>query len=51
MLLAAVALPVPLSHAFSYAIPAALAGRVRPGARVLCELGRRRIIGVALSIG
>ncbi len=37
-LLAEIAVPVPLSHAFTYAVPAALAASVRPGARVVCEL-------------
>ncbi|WP_437658612.1 replication restart helicase PriA [Sorangium sp. So ce1182] len=49
-LLADVAVPVPLSQAFTYEVPAALAGEVRPGARVLCEFHRRKLLGVVLSV-
>ncbi|WP_437575535.1 replication restart helicase PriA [Sorangium sp. So ce887] len=49
-LLADVAVPVPLSQAFTYEVPAALAGEVRPGARVLCEFHRRKLIGVVLAV-
>jgi primosomal protein N' (replication factor Y) len=48
---ALVAVPVPLGQAFSYLVPAALAARVCRGARVLCEFGRRRVVGVVLSVG
>jgi primosomal protein N' (replication factor Y) len=48
---ALVAVPVPLGQAFSYAVPAELTPRVRAGARVLCEFGRRRVLGVVLSVG
>src|SRR6185312_798768 len=50
-LLADVAVPIPLSHALTYGVPAALAASVRPGARVVCELGRRRVVGVVLRVG
>ncbi|MGK3985628.1 primosomal protein N' [Sorangium sp. So ce136] len=49
-LLADVAVPVPLSQAFTYEVPAALAGEVRPGARVLCEFHRRKLLGVVLAV-
>jgi primosomal protein N' (replication factor Y) len=49
-LLADIAVPVPLAHAFTYAVPDALAARVLPGARVLCNFGRRQAIGVVLSV-
>jgi primosomal protein N' (replication factor Y) len=49
-LLADVAVPVPLAHAFTYAVPPALAASVKPGARVVCELGRRRLVGVVLRV-
>jgi primosomal protein N' (replication factor Y) len=49
-LLADVAVPVPLAHAFTYAVPDALAGRVVAGARVLCNFGARQAIGVVLSV-
>jgi primosomal protein N' (replication factor Y) len=48
---ALVAVPVPLGQAFSYEIPAALAPRVRPGARVLCEFGTRNVLGIVLEVG
>jgi primosomal protein N' (replication factor Y) len=48
---AEVAVPVPLGRAFSYAVPEALADRVRPGARVLCQFGARRVLGIVLSVG
>ncbi|WP_050435774.1 replication restart helicase PriA [Chondromyces crocatus] len=47
---AVVAVPVPLSQPFHYAIPAHFAAEVRPGARVLCEFGRRRLVGVVLTL-
>lgn len=50
MLLARVAVPVPLGQAFSYAVPPELPGVV-PGARVLCDFGRRRVLGVVLDVG
>jgi primosomal protein N' (replication factor Y) len=49
VLLARVAVPVPLGQAFTYAVPEALRERVRRGARVVCELGRRRVLGVVLD--
>ncbi len=51
MLLARVAVPVPLGQAFSYAVPAELASKVGRGARVLCEFGRRRVLGVVIDVG
>lgn len=48
---ATIAVPVPLGQAFTYSVPAELAARVRPGARVLCEFGRRRVLGVVLAVG
>ncbi len=49
MLLADVALPIPLGRALTYAVPAAHAARVVPGARVLVPLGTRRVVGVVLE--
>ncbi len=46
----AVGIPVPLGQSFSYTVPPALVGRVSPGARVLCEFGRRKVVGVVLSL-
>ena len=43
---ARVAVPAPLGQTFSYLVPEELRGRVRRGARVLCELARRRVLGV-----
>ena len=51
MLLARVAVPVPLGQAFTYAVSAELAARVQRGARVLCEFGRRKLLGVVLDVG
>lgn len=47
---ALVAVPVPLGQAFSYLVPPALSVAVRAGVRVLCEFGRRKILGVVLSV-
>lgn len=49
MRLAKVALPVPLPHAFTYAVPAPLAPICVKGARVVCPMGSRRLIGVVLD--
>lgn len=46
---AAVAVPAPLARAFSYAVPEDLRDRVVPGARVLCEFGRRKVMGVVVE--
>lgn len=51
MLLARVAVPVPLGQAFTYSVPSELVESVRRGARVLCEFGRRRVLGVVLDVG
>jgi primosomal protein N' (replication factor Y) len=50
-LFARVAIPVPLGQAFSYVVPPELSAGVRRGARVLCEFGRRRVLGVVLEVG
>jgi primosomal protein N' (replication factor Y) len=47
---AEVAIPVPLGRAFSYSIPDGLVAGVRPGARVLCEFGARRVLGIVLRV-
>ena len=49
-LLADVALPVPVARSFTYLVPASLEARVRPGARVVCPFGSRRLVGVVLAI-
>ncbi len=49
MLLADVALPIPLGRALTYSVPANLAARVVPGARVLVPLGGRRVVGVVIE--
>ena len=51
MQLARVAIPVPLGRAFTYQVPAELEARVVPGARVLCDFGRRRVMGVVIETG
>ncbi len=50
MLLADVALPVPVAHAFTYVVPESLKTRARVGARVVCVLRNRRKVGVLLSL-
>lgn len=50
MLLADVALPVPLARVFTYALPDALREAARPGARVVCPFGARRLVGVVLDV-
>jgi primosomal protein N' (replication factor Y) len=50
MLIADVAVPVPLAHAFSYEVPAAWEARVTPGVRVLCPFGPRKTLGVVLGV-
>ena len=50
MLIADVAVPVPLAHSFSYEVPAAWESRVSPGMRVLCPFGPRKTLGVVLGI-
>jgi primosomal protein N' (replication factor Y) len=50
MLVADVAVPVPLAHAFTYAVPAELAGEITVGARVLTDFGRRQVIGVVVAL-
>lgn len=51
VLQARVAVPAPLGQAFSYLVPEELRERVQRGARVLCWLGRRRVLGVVLDLG
>jgi primosomal protein N' (replication factor Y) len=50
MRLADVALPVPLARAFTYEVPAAMAARLDAGARVVCAIGARRVVGVVLAV-
>jgi primosomal protein N' (replication factor Y) len=50
MLIADVAVPVPLAHSFSYEVPAAWEKRISPGVRVLCPFGPRKTLGVVLAV-
>ncbi|HMJ10187.1 MAG TPA: primosomal protein N' [Polyangiaceae bacterium] len=50
MLFARVAVPVPLGRAFTYTVPPALESRIVPGLRVLCEFGRRRVLGIVIEV-
>ncbi len=43
-----VSLPVPLDRAFTYALPATLQHRVRPGCRLLVPFGSRKLAGFVL---
>ena len=49
ILLADVALPVPLRRFFTYEVPRALVDRLQRGMRVVCPLGSRRVIAVVLA--
>ncbi|MBL9027972.1 MAG: primosomal protein N' [Myxococcales bacterium] len=51
MLVADVAVPVPLARAFSYEVPQHLAPLLVPGARVLCDFRKRQTIGVVVGLG
>ena len=51
MLIADVAVPLPLRGAFSYEVTPEMALSLVPGARVLCDFGKRQIMGVVLAIG
>ena len=50
MLLASVAVPVPLGQAFTYQVMPAQAAACRRGMRVVCELGHRQLVGVVLQV-
>jgi primosomal protein N' (replication factor Y) (superfamily II helicase) len=50
LLLARVAVPVPLGQAFTYSVPPPLVAGVKRGARVLCSLGSRKVLGVVLDV-
>ena len=50
MLLADVAVPVPLGRPFSYGVPPALEGRLSAGMRVLCEFGPKKTLCVVLDV-
>jgi primosomal protein N' (replication factor Y) len=47
---AAVVLPIPVPRTYTYEIPAELAGRVVPGARVVVPVRRRRAVGVVATV-
>jgi primosomal protein N' (replication factor Y) len=47
----AIALPVPLARLFDYRAEPELAARAAPGARVLVEFGRRRLVGIIAGRG
>ncbi|MBM4375516.1 MAG: primosomal protein N' [Deltaproteobacteria bacterium] len=47
---AEVGVPVPLGQRWTYSVPAALAPRIAPGARVLCEFARRKVAAVVLAV-
>jgi len=50
MLLARVAIPVPLGQSFTYLVPAALESECVAGARVLCGFRQRQVLGVVLDV-
>src|SRR2546425_4817576 len=47
---AEVVLPIPVPRTYTYQIPAELAGRVVPGARVVVPLQRRRVVGLVVGV-
>ncbi len=47
--LAEVGVLAPLAHSLSYLIPSSM--QLQPGVRVLCELGRRKVLGIVLAVG
>ncbi|MBL8741568.1 MAG: primosomal protein N', partial [Myxococcales bacterium] len=49
-MIADVAVPLPLRGAFSYEVPPAMALSLVPGARVLCDFGKRQIMGIVLAL-
>lgn len=52
MTFAEVLLPLPIAGTFSYAVPQALAARVRPGHRVIVPFGQRKFYtGIVVSLG
>ncbi len=46
-----VALPLALPTALTYAVPADLAGRVKPGCRVVVPVLRREVVGIVTATG
>jgi primosomal protein N' (replication factor Y) (superfamily II helicase) len=50
VIIADVAVPVPLGRPFSYEVPASLISVVSPGIRVLCQFGPRKTLGVVLDV-
>jgi primosomal protein N' (replication factor Y) len=50
MLLARVAIPVPLGQMFTYRVDESHREQCQPGARVLCEFGRRPAVGVVVDV-
>src|SRR5437879_6218403 len=47
---AAVVLPVPVNRSYLYEVPAALAARVVPGARVVVPLQHRSVVGIVTEL-
>lgn len=45
-----VAVPAPLTHALTYAVPPLLGVQPVPGSRVLVELGNRKVLGLVLQL-
>jgi len=50
MSFAEVAVPVPVRHAFTYAVPAALAAHLAPGSRVAVPFGPRKLPGFVIAL-
>jgi len=50
MLLARVAIPVPLGQMFTYIVTDELRAQCSPGSRVLCGFGKRHTVGIVIDI-
>jgi primosomal protein N' (replication factor Y) (superfamily II helicase) len=47
---AEIALPIPLAHTFTYAVPEALKADVVPGARCVCPFRAQKLVGVVIRV-
>lgn len=50
VLLADVALPIPVAHPFTYVVPESIAHRAGVGSRVVCPFRGRRFVGVVIAV-
>ena len=50
VLIAELALPVPLAHTFSYVVPPHLVARVQKGVRCVCPFRSKKLVGVVVAL-